>query len=935
MPRLLGSFHYKVHFGGFEGSVGDLRAKLESEKGSSDLYEGADLTAVSEALRGIYAASAAEQYHGAKIMLDVPGAGVAIVSGLMQLCHPTKYAIINKASLAPFGKTGRLSLSSQQRTAALEEARSRLRDIADPKDRVLGEIFRWQELMAEVLQVCELADFHVLDQFIWTMEGGEYLNPAERMRPILDMLPAEEENVKVRADAEKKARSLIESNLGTMSEAQFSELFELLNTCVGKSGVVYTRFAPAFVGKNANLLIERTVELNAWIPKLWKASDDELKTLLTQFWEERFMGGGRSLPTAILYLRDKEKFAVWMSSLENALYSVVNGLPAKIRTGFSYLQYCERLQRLRKSLGFPPELHDWILFKLMTKEPTGGEKLGSTTTGQFAGFSSDAFQFLADLSDNNNTDWFQTNKERFQQVLEQPLRFLFKDLGDEVITSLDPTLETTPNTKKCLSRINKNTYGKPDVEPYNKSLWGAFYRKRLTKQTDCQLYIAVRSQTLSFGLFLGEEAEEVRQSLIQRMEENPDLAQRTFAQLLESGFLFVPETTGEKMPHVDIGNYEQFLEFVKGCHFNVCRILAPEEAVSAGVSLKARIANDFRLLYPLFLLATSDDPRTEVTRYLEIESHDGEDDASEKITIADVAAATYMEEAFFQKLDRYLKDKQQLIFFGPPGTGKTFVALKYAEYLTQDKSKVRTVQFHPSYGYEDFLEGLRPVTRNGQLAYEVQSGIFKSLCDEARADLKNQYVLIIDEINRGNLPRILGELLFLLERREETTMLPYSKKQFSIPRNVVVIGTMNSSDRSIALMDLALRRRFHFVMMEPRKEVLAAWLKQQNKPQWIESVFSQLNEALRAEKIEEDRYVGHAHFMSHQLNEEHLELIWEGTVEPLLKEYFFTAPELLEKFRLDNFLSSCAETIAEQEISVDVGDSSENLEGFDSAEVQA
>jgi len=125
---------------------------------------------------------------------------------------------------------------------------------------------------------------------------------------------------------------------------------------------------------------------------------------------------------------------------------------------------------------------------------------------------------------------------------------------------------------------------------------------------------------------------------------------------------------------------------------------------------------------------------------------------------------------------------------------------------------------------------------------------------------------------------------------------------------------------------LALRRRFHFVTMEPRREILRAWLKANKKPLWIEDVFRRLNDALRSEHIDNDRLVGHAHFMSNNLNEEYLELIWEGTIEPMLREYFFTEPERLAKFHLENFKISAVVTVEDVNF---VADDSEEEHEFE------
>ena len=199
------------------------------------------------------------------------------------------------------------------------------------------------------------------------------------------------------------------------------------------------------------------------------------------------------------------------------------------------------------------------------------------------------------------------------------------------------------------------------------------------------------------------------------------------------------------------------------------------------------------------------------------------------------------------RLHVVLERKGQVILYGPPGTGKTYWAFRAArelaargtfrrsyDALSNDERAVvdgdgnqgglvRRCTFHPSYGYEDFIEGYRPKpTSAGQMSFEIRDGIFKLVCDEAAKNPKQRWILVIDEINRGDISRIFGELLTLLEmdKRNTPTILPLSGKMWSVPTNVWIIGTMNTADRSIALLDTALRRRFGFVELMPDAKVL-------------------------------------------------------------------------------------------------------------------
>ncbi len=198
------------------------------------------------------------------------------------------------------------------------------------------------------------------------------------------------------------------------------------------------------------------------------------------------------------------------------------------------------------------------------------------------------------------------------------------------------------------------------------------------------------------------------------------------------------------------------------------------------------------------------------------------------------------------RIQSILERKGQSVLYGPPGTGKTFWAERTANDLASlsafgqlfeqldDSQKseilghgiasglVRWCCFHPAYGYEDFLEGYRPHTVNGQVSFELRDGVFKKLCKDAESAPNRNFYLIVDEINRGDIPRIFGELLTTLERdkRGKRIILPVSQEIFSVPRNVYLLGTMNTADRSISLLDAALRRRFGFVEMMPDGSVL-------------------------------------------------------------------------------------------------------------------
>jgi 5-methylcytosine-specific restriction protein B len=265
--------------------------------------------------------------------------------------------------------------------------------------------------------------------------------------------------------------------------------------------------------------------------------------------------------------------------------------------------------------------------------------------------------------------------------------------------------------------------------------------------------------------------------------------------------------------------------------------------------------------------------------------------------LAACAADTGFDVSTLETWVRAIKRKGQAIIYGPPGTGKTFMAEKLAAHLIGGGDGFsELVQFHPAYAYEDFMQGLRPQTNGtGGLHYPLVRGRFLEFCKEA-AMRTGICVLVIDEINRANLARVFGELMFLLEYRKRDIPLAGGGK-FKIPENVCLIGTMNTADRSIALVDHGLRRRFAFIALYPRHEVLREFHAKQDTGFATDGLIEQLKKVNEA--IHDRHYhIGVSFFMRPDLATQLCD-IWQMEIEPYLEEFFFDQPEKLAQFRWD------------------------------------
>lgn len=279
-----------------------------------------------------------------------------------------------------------------------------------------------------------------------------------------------------------------------------------------------------------------------------------------------------------------------------------------------------------------------------------------------------------------------------------------------------------------------------------------------------------------------------------------------------------------------------------------------------------------------------------------------DDDVEEKeVSYPAYDADQFLEDVYMSKTDydtlvSLVMHKKNVILQGAPGVGKTYAAqrLAYSIMGVKDKERVMMVQFHQSYSYEDFIMGYRP-TENG---FERKAGAFYNFCKKAEVDSDNDYFFIIDEINRGNLSKIFGELFMLIEndKRGIGLQLLYSNEKFSVPENVYIIGMMNTADRSLAMLDYALRRRFAFYEMKPGFETKGFRDYQEGlsnlKFDRLIATVQTLNEVIAAdESLGEGFCIGHSYFCNlKEVTDQALSEIVEFELIPLLKEYWFDEP---------------------------------------------
>jgi len=499
-------------------------------------------------------------------------------------------------------------------------------------------------------------------------------------------------------------------------------------------------------------------------------------------------------------------------------------------------------------------------------------------------FSEITFQLLQQLHENPTKKFYSENAEAFNTHLREPMKLLFEAIASDMPAEFRRHMETE---KKLFSRIPKNDWGKGGAWDY---FWGAFYPKGENRVTSEQLYVLADRHGIRYGLSRGEHSLKTYNGIKELLKRNPAI-EKQVKQMLQSvsGLMFnTPDASSQGTPLPAAS--QQFSEWMESPDTTVHQasaFISRDDVLEMSFEeLKARVSEAFLVLFPLLL----EDEEVLVSMF----DSQGEEDleVNPVLTIEQIQEQTGYDFGWISKAVLALRSKRQAVLYGPPGTGKTFLAEKIAAHLTGGgKGFTEMIQFHPSYTYEDFMEGLRPkAIPGGGLEYRIVDGRFKKFCAEA-GKLTDPCVMIIDEINRANLSRVFGELMYLLEYRDKAIPLA-SGSTFSIPGNVHVIGTMNTADRSIALVDHALRRRFAFIQMKPDYSVLNHYHRGSSfNPDGLIKVLERINKA-----IEDGNFFIGVSFFLHEDIEHRIENTWQLEIEPYLEELFFDRQDTMKEF---------------------------------------
>jgi MoxR-like ATPase len=491
-------------------------------------------------------------------------------------------------------------------------------------------------------------------------------------------------------------------------------------------------------------------------------------------------------------------------------------------------------------------------------------------------YSDQTVEFLLELPSHvDDAKWHERNKQRYEYVLRDPSQAIVDQLRARYIQRLSPVVA---GGKRHLSILKKNDYGKGG---YHDHYWFAFYDPAAGSKTkSVQLFVrflggeGVWRYGLSMGNYCGEYMQHLLAAIAASRNAVADYVRRapaeTFVRLFDGDSMqqLLPAEFADRLPKDtdDTMGMDGTLT-----NITIVREYPLNTLPGHAETLIDEIGKYFVWAWPFFEAAVTGRWQTPGAVAPATESDDddvGEPDETAPKTIRELAEQTALSEEFLSELEDALWAKQQAILVGPPGTSKTYVARQFARYFVrqrpgQPQGSFEVLYMHANWAYEDFFEGLKPSSKNGSLTFEPRLGFFLQWAGGLKDyDSKARHVLVLDEINRCDTAAVLGELLQLLEYRGMTVRL-LSGRDFVFPKNLFIIGTMNSADRSIGRLDLALRRRFLWIDLHPRPETLDRWLKRpgNNPLRFDAAALVRCNQLLAEHDVPPEQQIGHALFM--------------------------------------------------------------------------
>lgn len=692
--------------------------------------------------------------------------------------------------------------------------------------------------------------------------------------------------VNKRKEQEQEARDIIVKNLGALTAEQLALFFEKADTDYWEDKSKQGRFGVTFLGNNRKLICENLSEANKWIKDLWTAPLNECIALVDRFMKENPIKGAKyGFPSLILYLRDPERFNLWIQVMRDGIEKVT-GESFAGDSGMAYEKLNTAINQFRDQYKLAPQALDIVLTVLCM--PPANPKVVKAITPVPAEsseplFIADTFSLLAKLTANPVVATYQNNKEAIKAAVETPLKTLLRKVAANLPKPMSDFLETE---NKIFGKILKNDFGQGGAWDY---YWGALYPKGGKRNSDAQLFVSLHNDWLEFGFYVGDYADEQKKRFIANAKAHTQLINKLIEPLTGNEKLLFGDKKDENGERIT--SCTKWLSDITFDNLNVRVELKADEVIELSTqNLVQRVARLFEGLFPLILMTSSNDPFAKMAAVIDDES---EIELQPEYSIAMCASESGLDEDTLKRWVRAIDRKGQAVVYGPPGTGKTYTARLLAKHLVSESDGlVELIQFHPAYSYEDFIQGIRPKPdENGGLCYPIVPGRFLDFCNAAR-QRKGLCVLILDEINRANLSRVFGELMYLLEYRDETRPLA-AGEVFSLPGNVRLIGTMNTADRSIALVDHALRRRFAFLELSPNYGVLEKFHGANgNSVSDLVEILQRVNKQIR----DPHYMVGISFFMRSDLKDQ-IEDIWRMEIEPYLEEYFFDQASKTDEFR--------------------------------------